>query len=495
MTDAAAIVDEVLAEHAHAGLALAVVTPEGMGETVLRGVAGPDRPVGLDTVFRIGSVTKTMTALALLRQWEAGRFGLDDPVNDHLRDLRLEGRAEWRPATIGHLLTHTAGIGELSRWSDLRRPLMGLGAPVGSTPDPVPERYSGRLRLEVEPGTKWSYANHGFNVLGHLLETLTGEPLAEHLRSTIFEPLGMEHTWVDRTPGAARALATAYTLGRRGLKEPKDLDVEVRAAGSVFATLPDLAAYASALLDGGRGVVSAETLQTAFDAHFRPCATHPGIGLSFFRGHLAGHLAVGHGGGWPGFVTALVVAPDDGVGVVALTNGGSQAVSLTAHRVLCRLLGVPGFPEARPLRPERWAGLVGFYRPAPGVLTNFRALMAGGGVEIAVRRGKLVARALSPIPDLLKGVELRPADDEGNIYTIELPVLGVPPVAIHVEHDSDGRPAALHFGGMAMGAFPALHRASPWRSPRRRLQLAAAGTAAGVVADRVARRRRHSRRR
>ena len=114
MGDAAAIVDGVLADHPLAGISLGVVTRDGLTDTVLRGIATVTTARStLDTVFRIGSVTKTMTALALLRQWEAGRFDLDDPVNDHLPDLELVGRPGWRAPTIRHLLTHTAGIGEL----------------------------------------------------------------------------------------------------------------------------------------------------------------------------------------------------------------------------------------------------------------------------------------------------------------------------------------------------------------------------------------------
>ena len=213
MGDAGAIVDGVLAEHPLAGISLGVVTRDGLGETVLRGIATDDRAVTLDTVFRIGSVTKTMTALALLRQWEAGRFDLDDPVNDHLSGLELVGRPGWRAPTIRQLLTHTAGIGELAAWSDLRRPMIGLACPPGEPARNAAERYGGRLHLDVEPGTKWAYANHGFNVLGYLVEQMSGEPYGEHMRSVLFDPLGMDHTDVERSERVRDALAT-------GLRQP-----------------------------------------------------------------------------------------------------------------------------------------------------------------------------------------------------------------------------------------------------------------------------------
>lgn len=490
MGDAQAIVDGVLAKYPLAGLSLGVVTREGLTDSVQRGVATDDRAVELDTVFRIGSVTKTMTALALLQQWEAGRFDLDDAVNDHLVDLELVGRPEWRAPTFRHLLTHTSGIGELSAWSDLRRPMIGLATPVGGDVSRAPERYGGRLRLDAEPGTKWAYANHGFNVLGYLVETMSGAPYAEQMRAALFDPLGMDHTDVVRSDRVVDRLATGYGNRPRGLHTSRDLDIETQAAGSVFSTLPDMANYAAALLDGGRGIVKPDTLATAFEPQYRPCPTHPGIGLSFFRDDLGGRLNVGHSGGVPGFVTAFAIAPDEGVGVVAFTNGGGQAVAIAARRVLGALLGVdPGPPRDRPLRPERWAELVGYYRPDPGPLTNARVLMFGGGLEIAVRRQRLVLRGLSPLPGLARGVPMVPADEDGNVYVVDLARAGIPPMAIHFERNA-GAPVAMHCGGAVMGAYPALRKTAGWKNPRRAIGVAAAGAGLAVAARRVSARRR-----
>src|SRR5204863_1075256 len=140
----------------------------------------------------------------------------------------------------------------------------------------------------------------------------------------------------------------------------------------------------------GRDVVSSSTLADAFAAQYRPCASHPGMGLSFFRDEIEGHTVVGHGGGWPGFITAMSLAPDEGVGVVAFTNGGSQAVALVAHRALCSVLGVDPDPTPRRLQPERWADMIGWYRPDRGLLTNLRTLAFGGGVELVQQRRQLL---------------------------------------------------------------------------------------------------------
>jgi CubicO group peptidase (beta-lactamase class C family) len=465
--DTGRIVDEVLAEQALAGLALAVVDRNGVVEHVTRGVSAPGRAITRDTVFRIGSVTKTMTAVALLRQWEDGRFDLDDPVNDHLKQLELVGRPGWRPATIRHLLTHTAGIGELASWRDLRRPMFGLGLKVDETPAAAATLYGGRLELDVEPGTKWAYANHGFNVLGDLLESLTGEPFGEHLRANLFNALGMDHTDVRRTDRVRPNLATGYALKRRGLRPARDIDVGTPAAGAVFSTIPDLAAYAAMLLDGGRDILKRETIAMAFEPHYRPCATHPGIGLSFFRDTRGDQPIVGHGGDVPGFSTALLLAPGEGVGVVACVNNGHPAVGLAAHRVLCALLGVEARPPRRtPLRPERWGDLVGRYRPDPGALTNARMLYLGA-VRLRIRRRRL--ELWTPAAWLLheRGFEMLPADDDGRIYMVDAQRFGVPPLAVHVEPPSDAQPTTIHLGGLTVGAFPALRRRSSRRANAR----------------------------
>ena len=298
--------------------------------------------------------------------------------------------------------------------------MVGLAIPVGREAPNAAARYGGRLRLDAEPGTKWAYANHGFNVLGYLVETLSGEPYAAHMRSVLFEPLGMDDTDVTRTRPRRRS-------ARDGVRQPPERSRVAQGHGHrdpagrvVFSTLPDMARYAAALLDGGHGVVKPDTLTTAFEPHYRPCPSHPGIGLSFFRADVGGHVTVGHGGGVPGFVTAFALAPDDGVGVVAFTNGGGQSVALAAHRVLCALLGVEARPPRRRLQPEHWNDLIGYYRPDPGPLTNARVLVLGGGVEIAVRGRRLVVRTATPLPGLGKGVPMRPVDDDGSVYAVDL---------------------------------------------------------------------------
>jgi CubicO group peptidase (beta-lactamase class C family) len=217
-----------------AGLALGVVRD---GELVYeRGLGFADvearRPVTADTVFRIGSISKTMTAIAVMQLVEQGRVGLDDPVNEHLRGYRVEHRSGSPPVTIRHLLTHTGGLGELRRLTDVARPTIGLGGDPAKPLRTLTELYAPVLRAELAPGEKWAYANHGFATLGQLVEDVAGRPFAEHVREAVFEPLGMEHTDFLRSERVRGELAVGYAFGRGRLKPVKDREIVVAPARS-----------------------------------------------------------------------------------------------------------------------------------------------------------------------------------------------------------------------------------------------------------------------
>jgi CubicO group peptidase (beta-lactamase class C family) len=267
------------------------------------------RPVTPKTVFRIGSISKTMTAIGLMQLWERGRFDLDDPVNEYLRNYRVEhpGIAA-PPVTFRHMLTHTSGIGELRKPTDLFRPMIGLGAkPDGLVPTTA-EYYAKDLRPAVYPGTKWAYSNHAFNVLGQLVEDISGEPFDEYMRKNVFGPLGMENTDYLRSERVREELAQGYNFSRGRLKPVKYMEILVRGAGSVFSSVEDMCRYAAALLGRGANehgrVLEPETLELMMRPHYRLDDRLPAMGFAFLLllDDVDGHLIAGHDGGWPGFV-------------------------------------------------------------------------------------------------------------------------------------------------------------------------------------------------
>jgi len=207
-------------------------------------------------VFRIGSLTKTFTAIAVMQLCERGLVELDAPANAYLRSVRLAAaEASFRPVTVRHLLTHTAGIGYWRRLADLLQPGVGSGDRAGrSGAAPLADYYRKGLRVEVEPGTKWVYSNHGFAVLGQIVEDVTGQPLDRYLRECIFGPLGMEHTDLIRSERVRPRLATGYMLRPGGLKPIVDREVPTHGAGGMYSTPADMGRYLAALLRGGVGL-------------------------------------------------------------------------------------------------------------------------------------------------------------------------------------------------------------------------------------------------
>lgn len=172
-------VRELLNRYPTVGLAVGVVRNGALTFFDGHGFAdiASQTPITEDTVFRIASITKTFTAIAVMQLWERGLVDLDAPANDYLRAYKLiPGKPSFRPATVRHLLTHTAGIPQALRLSDWLLPVRGEGFKIGQAPT-LAEYYHDRggLRLVVEPGTTFAYGDHTFGTLGQLVEDHHGE--------------------------------------------------------------------------------------------------------------------------------------------------------------------------------------------------------------------------------------------------------------------------------------------------------------------------------
>jgi CubicO group peptidase (beta-lactamase class C family) len=255
-------VGEILGRHPAVGLAVGMVRDGRLEFFSGHGLADIDSntPVTEDTVFRIGSITKTFTAVAVMKLWEQGLVDLDAPANDYLRAYQLiPARAGLRPATVRHLLTHTAGIPEVVHVSDLLHPDWGpfgsrpavYSAKVGEVMPSLAEYYGRGLRVVVQPSTAFAYTNHGFATLGQIVEDVSRRPLDGYFREHLFEPLGMTDTDLVRSEQVASRLATGYVLGPRGPRAVPDREWIGAGGGGIYSTTRDMARYVAALLGGG----------------------------------------------------------------------------------------------------------------------------------------------------------------------------------------------------------------------------------------------------
>ncbi len=349
--------------------------------------------VNAATLFRAASISKLFTTTLLMQEIDAGRVGLDDPVNQHLdaRTRVLDARGV--PAnnvTVRHLLTHTSGLPVSWKGLEYGNPLLSHAAGGLRLPETLEDVVAG-MRTIRAPGERIVYANGGFSLLGYLVQRLNGRPFEELVKERVLEPLGMHDSGFVVEPRMPR-LATPYggaIIGGSGRKPAPFVKILAGPAGALLTTVPELARFGRMLLLGGeldgRRVFPGALLTPAFDVHAR---NHPdldtGWGLGFQPHSLRGRRATGHDGGLAGVATCVQVLPDDGIGVVVLTNGGDASyVHRAAQRVLETMLGVA--PEAVPGSPagipdalaSQWRAftgrVVGRYRLVnmmpPGVVT------------------------------------------------------------------------------------------------------------------------------
>lgn len=289
--------------------------------------------VEADTPFSIQSLTKTLTATALMQLRDQGHFGLDDPANQHLAPVLIEN--QWdveRPVTIRHLLTHTSGL-----------PVMNFGGQGSKLP--LDQYVAATARCERPPGEAIIYANTGFDAAGVLIERFSGQPVDDYLQVHIFDPLGMRSTALaNPTEG------TSYASGHfrsfidrkvRPLPLPDWAAEPPNPSGACWSTVEDLGRFLISHLNGGSPILAPATTAEMHDLQAAQGASRSGMGLGFRVTYSNGRRMICHGGDGNGFTAFIGAYPDDGVGVALLINsGGAQtARSVIGNAALALLSG------------------------------------------------------------------------------------------------------------------------------------------------------------
>lgn len=330
---------------------------------------GPDGNVQ----YRIGSISKTFTAVLVMRLRDEGLLRLEDPLEQHLPGT---GAGE---VTIAQLLSHTGGLAAETpgEWWE-RSPAAlrpGLADVLGEEP------------FRFRPGRRHHYSNPGYTLLGSLVEAVRGKPWDEVLRAEVLEPLGLDRT--TARPQAPHAGGWAvHPWADVMMPEPSEDLGLMAAAGQLWSTTRDLARFAVFLARGDERVLSAESVREMRTpaAPPEPGLAELGYGLGMQLTDTGGRRLAGHTGSLPGFVAGLWLSEADDVAAVVLANctSGLPAATVAAELVAIVADAEPRFPQ--PWRPFKEADPVALELCGPwywGTSPQVLRLKADGLMELA----------------------------------------------------------------------------------------------------------------
>lgn len=293
-------------------------------------------PITADTLFRVGSISKMVTAMGVMRLVEEGKLTLDGDVSQWLGFALRNPQYPDTPITLRQIMSHTAGLRDSTFYTQ---------ALLGS-PQPLPDFFAGALarvsfRKDAAPGAKAVYSNFGGGLLGSVLEQVTGKTVDAYMAETIFRPLGITAAYQSALLPASATVSDLYSMpGRRLLLAVRDGEPAVNdpdpmldytlTAGKLTLSAPDLAKLLAVLCQGGvagevrvlseASVLAMRQVQNGVGS----VTGNSGRGLCLNlleEAVVPGHTLVGHGGKAYGMLCAAYVDPLQRNGVVMLTNG------------------------------------------------------------------------------------------------------------------------------------------------------------------------------
>ncbi|WP_131775041.1 serine hydrolase [Legionella anisa] len=255
------------------------------------------------TKFRLGSLTKQFTAVAILLLEEQGQLDITDPINKYL----LDAPAAWDNITIFNLLTHTSGIPNYTSFPDFASMIA-----LTKTPEQQIELFRNKP-LEFNAGSNYEYCNSGYVLLGYLIEKISGLSYQDYVVENIFKPLAMNDSGYDSHSEIVLQRASGYEITSNGICNTGYLDMSIPyAAGSLYSTTQDLFRWQERLFGGN--IISLQSLNKML----QPFKNTYGLGVSIQS--LDGHKAITHGGGINGFNTFMIYFPEDKLTIIVLAN-------------------------------------------------------------------------------------------------------------------------------------------------------------------------------
>jgi CubicO group peptidase (beta-lactamase class C family) len=401
------------------------------GETVWQTAVGEDATP--ETQYRLGSITKTFTAAAIMQLRDEGKLDLEDTLDEH-----VEGAAH-RP-TLRRLLSHSSGLQRETQddsWLTLRF------APV----DELLETLD-RAEQILPPGARFHYSNLAFALLGVVVERVSGVPYVDYVRERLLEPVGLTRTSFEpEQPAATGYLVQPYA---DGVWDTVSVETGAwAAAGQLWGTVRDLCRWGAFLSDPDESVLSrasAEEMRTVqvIDDHERWLWGY-GLGLQLRRDE--NRILAGHGGSMPGFIARLYFAPREKVVVAALTNESEALLADFALSLARETI------QEWPVAPEPWR--VGDPPPDDVVPLLGIWFQEASQVVFRWREGRLEGRFTEALDWQPTSVFER--DGEDRWRTVSGPEHGE---LLRIERGEDGSVARMVWAG-----YPVTREPGPWRAP------------------------------
>lgn len=290
--------------------------------------------VDVDAAWEIGSISKHVAAIALLRLWEQGRVDLDAPISAYLDDIPTA----WRQTTLRQLATHTSGVPDYEEAG-------GYGVyETEPTPAQVYAIVADRP-LDFEPGTRWSYSNTGYFLLSRIVEQVSGTNFGDYLRTELFTPLGMDHSFMGGYAPAPTDMAQGCRpgVGEDAARIPVRPihEASTYGAGGVSTTLQDWALWDDALHDGR--LLSPRAMEVMLTPQRLADGSSTGYGFGLFVDDFRGVRRIQHTGQTQGFVADYQHYPEQDFSVVAFANMYGAGVGGVTRSLVLRTIPELGY--------------------------------------------------------------------------------------------------------------------------------------------------------
>lgn len=374
------------------------------------------------SLYSVGSVTKSFTTLAIMQLAEQGKLKVDDPIDKYLPfDIQPGGEK----VRIWHLMSHSSGFPALAYAENSISAAIGAEAswlPIADADDMIAFMHGAENWTVTKPGERWFYLNEGYVLLGGIIEKVSGQPYEDYVRANILKPLGMDRSVfrqvdVEADPDVATPYVNWADQGRVPSKYPYN---GLAAPGGLLSNVLELVQYISMYMGNGelngKRMLAANGIAEMVKPRVNTPVKNspfgqPGYGYGWgITPNFLGHTLIGHGGSI-GVCTAYVgFIPDKKVGVAVLTNGSGYGPGQIGQYGLATLLGED--PEKLPyIRRQRLiAGLAGTYETYKGTM-KWQVKRAGDFIMV-VDQDKYSTSSFPLIPETLE-------DDRRLFYTLD----------------------------------------------------------------------------